>query len=100
MHCGAEYLNEKRQADAAGMALLTNMRAGSTKFMRIKATGAQIAGAEYYDLQIDTACKVTDVSPFEDSDGVFAIEWTMNGFYDATWTKTTEIAVVNTLATL
>ncbi len=90
----------KLQADAAGMALLTNMRAGTTKFMRIKATGAQIAGAEYYDLQIDTALKVKDVSPFEDSDGVFAIEWTMNGFYDATWTKTTEIAVVNTLATL
>ena len=32
----------KLQADAAGMALLTNMRAGSTKFMRIEATGILI----------------------------------------------------------
>lgn len=90
----------KLQADATGMGLLTNMRAGTTKFMRIKATGALISGSDYYDLQIDTACKVVDVSPFEDSDGVFAIEWTFNGFYDATATKTSEVVVVNTLATL
>lgn len=90
----------KLQADAAGMALLANMRAGTTKYMRTEATGALISGADYHKLTIDTACKVMDVSPFEDSDGVFAIEWTMNGFYDATATKTTEITVINSLTAL
>ncbi len=90
----------KMQADAAGMGLLTNMRAGTTKYMRIEATGALISGADYHKLTIDTACKVMDVSPFEDSDGVFAIEWTMNGFYDATATKTSEITVINSLTAL
>jgi hypothetical protein len=93
-------LKLKLQADATGMGLLTNMRAGTTKFMRIEATGALISGADYHKLTIDTACKVMDVSPFEDSDGVFAIEWTMNGFYDSTWTKTTELTLINSLATL
>lgn len=93
-------LKLKVEADAAGMVLLTNMRAGSTKYMRIKATGALISGADYYDLQIDTACKVVDVAPFEDADGVYAIEWTLGGFFDATAAKTTEIVVVNTLTGL
>lgn len=90
----------KVQADAAGMGLLTNMRAGTTKFMRIEATGALISGADYHKITIDTACKVMDVTPFEDADGVFAVEWTMNGFYDSTWTKTSEVTVINSLATL
>lgn len=93
-------LKLKVEADATGMGLLTNMRAGSTKFMRIKATGALISGADYYDLQIDTACKVKDVAPFEDAEGVFAIEWTLGGFYDATAGKTSEIIVINTLTGL
>lgn len=93
-------LKLKVEADAAGMALLTNMRAGSTKYMRIKATGALISGADYYDLQIDTACKVIDVGEFADEDGVFAIEWTLGAFYDATAGKTTEAIVVNTLTGL
>lgn len=93
-------LKLKLAADATGMGLLTNMRAGSTKYMRIKATGALISGADYYDLQIDTACKVIDVSPLSDDDGIMAIEWTMGAFYDSTAAKTSEIIVINTLAGL
>lgn len=88
------------EADAAGMALLATMRAGATKFLRILAEGAEIESGTNYTLQIDTACKITDVSEFSDEDGIFAIEWTMDGFYDATWGRVTEVTVINQVAAL
>jgi len=88
------------EADAEGMGLLTTMRSGATKFVRIEAIGAVIAGADTYQLTVDTACKVTDVDPFSDEDGVFAIGWTMTGFHDSTWGKATEVVVVNEIAAL
>jgi len=85
----------KIEADAVGMALLTTMRAGSTKFMRILAEGAVISGSNKYTLQIDSALQVTNVSEFSDEDGVFAIEWEFAIVYDATWGKAFEIQVMN-----
>jgi len=88
------------QADATGMGLLTTMRADSTKFMRIEATGPLISGADYYKLTVDTAFRVTDVTPLHDEDGIFAIEWTGVGVYDSTWTKAFNIEVINIAAAL
>ncbi len=89
------------EADAEGMGLLATMRTGATKFVRIQATGAQIgAGPATYLLTVDTACKVTDVDPFSDEDGVFAIGFSMSGFHDATWGKATEITAVNATTAL
>jgi len=90
----------KVEADAEGMGLLTHLRAGSSQFLRIEAQGALIETTYYHKLVIDTAAKVAEVSEFQDADGVYAIEWTLNGVYDATWAKATEIAVTNLLATL
>lgn len=88
------------EADAEGMALLATMRAGATKFLRIKATGANIETTYDYDLEIDTAVKVESVSEFRDEDGIFAIEWTFAGVHDATWGKAFNIELVNTLSAL
>lgn len=88
------------QADATGMGLLDTMRANSTKFMRIEAIGAVIESAVTYQLTIDTAFRVTDVSELRDEDGVFAIEWTGVGVHDATFTKAFNITVVNEVASL
>lgn len=89
------------EADAAGMALLTAMRAGTTKFLRIEATGATIsAGPAKYKATFDTAVKVTDVEAFSDEDGVYAIEWTFGGFLDTTSGKATEVKLINTLGAL
>ena len=85
--------------DAEGMALLANMRAGSSKFMRINYTGASL-GTGNSLLQLDVAMKVKDVKPFADEDGVYAIEWGWEMVHDATWGKGTEITVVNDLASL
>lgn len=88
------------EANAEGMALLNTMRSGSFTFMRITATGANIATAEPYLLQIDTALRVMDVSKFEDNQGIYAIRWNFEMFYDTTWGDFLEIAVRNTLDSL
>lgn len=88
------------EADATGMGLLTNLRAGSSKFMRIRAIGALIAATYYYTVQIDAALKVAEVSEFRDEDGIFAIEWSFTGIHDATWGKSTQIEVTNILTAL
>lgn len=88
-------------ADAAGMALLTNMRAGTTKFIRIAAIGPVIgAGPATYELEIDTAIKITDMSDLHDEDGLFVAEWTAEFAHDITWGKSFSVRVVNGLASL
>lgn len=90
----------KMQADATGMGLVTQMRAGSTKWLRIKATGSIIEASTPYTFQIDMPCKVANISDFSDEDGQYAIEWEFEGAYDATWAKPFEITIINTTATL
>lgn len=90
----------KSQADAEGMALLTTLRAGASKFLRIKAVGELIASTYYYTLIIDTALKVEQPSDFSDEDGVYALEWTLSGVHDPTWGKSTEINLTNILTAL
>lgn len=90
------------EADTEGMAQLTQMRGGSTKFLRIKGTSPTLAGAatEKYSFQWDAAIKVADVGDFSDEDGVYAIEWTFDMVLDATWTKAFDVQVVNKETTL
>ena len=88
-------------ADATGMGLLTQMRAGSTKFVRIEATGPVIgAGPATYSLIIDTAVKITDVSPIGPEDNVIGVEWTGSFVHDATWGKAFNVAIINALTAL
>lgn len=85
------------EADTVGMGFLTQMRAGSTQFLRIKGTSATLAGAatEKYSLTWDAAVKVKEVGDFSDEDGVYAIEWTLEMVYDATWGKAFTVDLVN-----
>lgn len=85
--------------DAEGMALLTNLRNGASKFMRINYLGEAL-GTGNYQLQIDVAMKVKDVKQFSDEEGVYAVEWGWEMVHDSTWGKGTEITVVNSLAAL
>jgi hypothetical protein len=80
-------LTLKMEADAAGMAQLTQLRAGSTRYVRIKGTSPTLAGAStaFYSLTLDSAAKVKDVSDFTDEDGVYAIEWTFDMVHDSGW---------------
>lgn len=85
------------EADAEGMAQLTQMRGGSTKFLRILGTSPQLAGntTEKYKFQWDTAIKVAEVGDFSDEEGVYGIEWTFDMVYDGTWGKNFECKVTN-----
>lgn len=88
------------EADSEGMGPLTQMRTGASKFMRIQAVGPLIAGNYYYTLTIDMCGKVQPPSEFSDEQGVYAIEWTLTGAYDATWTKAVQIELTNTISAL
>lgn len=88
------------EADAAGMALLTAMRAGAKKFVRVQATGAEIETGNSYELTLDLCGTVTEVGEFSDEDGVYAVEWTLSATYDATWGQALTVEVVNELSGL
>lgn len=86
------------EADAAGMALLTDMRANTTKFLRILATGPNIYTGGVvvnYSLQIDMAVSVKQPEAFKDEQGVYAIGFEMEGIHDATWGKAIEVKLTN-----
>lgn len=85
--------------DAAGMGPLANLRAGSTKFLRVKAVGG-VLGASNYSLTVDTAMKIKAVNNLSDEEGVYAIGWDFETAFDPTWTKGTEVVVVTNLTTL
>lgn len=87
------------EADTQGMGLLTPLRQGDTRFMRIEITGPTI-NTNPYLLRIDTAIKITNVGEFEDEDGVFAVTYEAMPTYDATWGKWCQVFVRNTLAGL
>ncbi len=88
------------EADATGMGLLTQLRSGATKWMRVKATGDIIEASTPYTFQIDMPLKVNDVSEFTDEGGLFAIEWSFTGVHDSTWNKPFELTVINKTAAL
>lgn len=88
-------------ADATGMDLLNTMRTGATKFIRILAVGEQIgAGPAHNTLTLDTAIKISDVSDYQNEDGIVAIEWTGTFVHDATWGKAFNVQVINSLSAL
>lgn len=85
------------EADTQGMAPLVTARAGSTRFIRIKATSPTLAGAttEPYSLIWDAAVKIAEPDDFSDEDGVYAIGWTMDMVHDVTWTKAMDVRLTN-----
>jgi hypothetical protein len=88
------------EADAAGMAHLTNARAGTTEFLRLQALGDVTEGTLTYRLTFDCAAKVESVSTFKDQDGVYAIDYTYRIVHDATWGKAMSVVVQNLLTAL
>lgn len=88
------------EADAAGMARLPILRAGTTEFVRIEAIGPVISGANTYLFRIDAAVKWTEIGEFADNDGVWGIQYTGTIVDDATWGKSHSMRVQNTLTTL
>jgi hypothetical protein len=83
------------EADAQGMSLLATLRAGATRYFRLRA-----ADAEGRSLSIDLPVRVTGVSDFSDQDGVFAIEFTLTAIVDPVTGVANSIVLVNDLPAL
>lgn len=89
------------EADAAGMAYLSSIRAGTTVFPRVEAVGGVIgAGTAVYKYTQDCAIKFEELSNLDDTDGIYTVEWSGRLVYDATWAKFLSIKVVNSTSAL
>lgn len=86
------------EADANGMALLTDARAGNFAYVRF----AGVNGTN--SLTIDTAVKHVKPDPYSDQDGVYAIGFNLQIAHDANWGtspgKAMTVSVVNGLSGL
>jgi hypothetical protein len=71
--------------DTQGRALMANMRAGSTVYVRIEATGPIIETTVPHRLRIDMALKVTEAPTRGDADGLSTLEWGFGIFDDASF---------------
>jgi hypothetical protein len=74
-------------ADSQGMGLLTNARAGDTRYIRLSAVSTENAGntAAKYDLLISMAGKISNIAAFDDNEGVKVLSYTFDAVYDASW---------------
>lgn len=85
-------------ADATGIGLLTTLRAGSSKFLRLKAVGANTAaGTAYpYTFKLDFSGQITAAPNMADQDDVYVWNWSFDAIHDATWGRAVRATVINT----
>jgi hypothetical protein len=75
------------EADAAGMGLVTPLRDGTFRYLRIAAISAQLAGTAIpYSLTMDLALQMAaEPSAFQDQDGVYMLEYEFDVTFDSAW---------------
>jgi len=91
------------EADAAGMAYLSNFRADDTFFLRVSGTGPVIeAGTPdvTYELFYDVCLGIKSIDPDNDEDGVTVISYDCEFVKDSTWGKALEITLQNDIASV
>lgn len=88
--------------DTVGTGIVTNMRAGSTVWVRFRATGAtdSIESGFAYRLTIDVPLKVASAPSRADENGLSTLEWTFRNVYDPTWGKWISIELLTDFAAL
>jgi len=86
--------------DAAGLGLIATLRAASTKWFRIEATGGLIATSYYQKLTIDFPAQIESVGDPTDTDNVYTMEFGLKPIHDATWGKSVSIEVITNLSAL
>lgn len=86
-------------AAGGGDTSIVDLRAGTVKWMRIKATGPIIAGSTptptAYSMTIDAPVEVVSVGGSGDQDGVYKLDLTFRCLHDQTWGQAMKIVVVN-----
>jgi hypothetical protein len=74
-------------ADTQGKSLRANLQAGSRVYARVNAAGPTLDSGLSINCGFthDLCLFVTNVADFEDSDGIYAIEWTLALAEDSAW---------------
>lgn len=90
----------KLASDTIGLGLIDSMRAGSTKWFRVKCEGETIEAPYKYLFQIDFPGQIKDVSEFSDDGGIYMLEYSLAMLHDATWGKAFSIDVIADVETL
>lgn len=91
------------EANADGIAWADRFRTGETVFIRVEATGPEVApgvAASAYRLTMDYAVKVLEPGAQSDEDGVYAVHPSLQIVHDAAWGRAMRVQVVNTVAAL
>lgn len=86
--------------DTEGYGPLSKLTAGSTQFIRIKSSGANIEGSIPYMFQLDLAGAVAKYPAPGESAGAVTVDWTFNEVFDSTWGKAIEVQTQNQLTAL
>lgn len=91
------------EADATGMGMLTALRAGDTRYVRIQAVGPNIytGGVTVnHQLRLDMAVKVREPGDFGEADGITTLPWTFEVVHDATLGYAFRFELINRLSGL
>lgn len=90
--------------NSTGYGYRTTMRAGDTKWMRIKAVGATITGTYTHGMHFDFPLQFTNPGDREDDEGAYALGFNFNCIHDDTVDGTNpgaiSVVVTNSTATL
>jgi hypothetical protein len=86
--------------DTQGRAVLANMRAGSTVYVRIECTGPIIEAAIRHRLRIDMALKVVSAPSRGDADGLSTLEWGFGLVDDSSFGGAIKVALTTNVVTL
>lgn len=90
----------KLAIDTIGIGLLATMRAGATKWFRIKAEGETIESTYKQTFQIDFPGQIQSVGEKGDQDGIYAVTYNVASIHDPAWGKAFQIDTITDLATL
>jgi hypothetical protein len=88
-------------ADPVGMGLLTPMRAGATRFLRIDSLSPTMAGGAFpYRFQADMAVKILNPGQKGEEDGLLTQPWDFRIVHDPTWGQAMKFTLVTSIASL
>jgi hypothetical protein len=90
------------EADSTGMGLLTLLRAGTSRFLRIEVIDTALIGAgpAVYKAWFDFAIKFNAWTEFTDEDGVYAVDVPYTITHDPTWGKALQITITGSIAAI
>lgn len=91
------------EMDSAGVALVSNARAGDKRWLRIEALGITIPSGTPttpFTFRIDAPVEISSVGGSGDQDGVYKMDYTFDCVHDATWGQAVQVVVKNNITAL